>query len=76
MKTGTLVALAVAGLFALMACAWSAMFFFAGQAHVESVPLVVSEGRAGPPGPPSPTDGPALAPDAAVQPVIASAEVR
>ena len=34
----------VVGLFALMACAWTAMFFFAGKAQVESVPLV-SEGR-------------------------------
>lgn len=36
---GTLLALGVATLFALMACAWTAMFFFAGKAHVESVPL-------------------------------------
>ncbi len=76
MKTGTLVALAVAGLFLLMACAWSALFFFADRAHVESVPLAVSEGRAGPPGPPTSLDGQAIAPEAAVQPVIASAEVR
>ena len=39
MKAGTIVGLLVAGLFALMACAWTAMFFFAGRAHVESVPL-------------------------------------
>ena len=38
--------------FALMLCAWTAMFLFSRQAHVESVPLV-SEGRAGLPGPPS-----------------------
>ena len=46
MKTSLVVSLAVAGLFALMACAWTAMFFFAGRAHVESVPLAVPEGRA------------------------------
>lgn len=48
MKPGTVVGLAVTALFALMACAWAAMFFFAGQAHVESVPLaapLTSEGR-------------------------------
>lgn len=46
MKTGTFVALAVAGLFVLMAGAWSAMFFFAGRAHVESVPLATTQGGA------------------------------
>jgi hypothetical protein len=42
----------VALVFVLMACAWTAMFVFSRQAHVESVPLA-SGGRAGPPGPPS-----------------------
>jgi hypothetical protein len=35
----------VGGLFLLMACAWTAMFFFAGRAHVESVPLAAPETR-------------------------------
>jgi hypothetical protein len=39
MKPSTKVGLLVAALFTLMACAWSAMFYFAGRAHVESVPL-------------------------------------
>ncbi len=30
----------VALVFVLMACAWTAMFLFSRQAHVESVPLV------------------------------------
>jgi len=29
----------VAAIFLLMACAWTAMFFFAGRAQVQSVPL-------------------------------------
>ncbi len=40
-RSGLVVAFAVAALFGLMACAWSAMFYFAGLAHVESVPLAV-----------------------------------
>ena len=36
----------VAVLFLLMACAWTAMFFFAGRAGVESVPLVSPGGTA------------------------------
>ena len=52
MKPGTKVALLVIALFALMACAWTALFYAANQAHVESVPLQ-APGRAGPPGPPS-----------------------
>ena len=36
----------VAVLFLLMACAWTAMFFFAGRAGVESVPLVSPGGNA------------------------------
>lgn len=39
MKPGTKVALMVIGLFALMACAWTALFYAANLAHVESVPL-------------------------------------
>lgn len=52
MKTSRAMWAGVIGVFALMACAWTAMFFFAGKAEVRSVPLV-SEVRAGPPGPPS-----------------------
>ena len=33
----------VASLFALMACAWILMFFFAGKAQVKSVPLAVAK---------------------------------
>jgi hypothetical protein len=43
MKSPTWLWLAVATLFALMACAWTAIFFFADQAHVESVPLVTTQ---------------------------------
>jgi hypothetical protein len=39
MKPGTKVALMVIALFALMVCAWTALFYAANQAHVESVPL-------------------------------------
>lgn len=39
MKPGTKVALMVIALFTLMACAWTALFYAANQAHVESVPL-------------------------------------
>ena len=35
--------IAVAVVFALMACAWTAMFFFASQAKVESVPIASDE---------------------------------
>ncbi len=52
MKPGTKVALMVIALFTLMACAWTALFYAANQAHVESVPLAVP-GRAEPPGSPS-----------------------
>lgn len=48
MKPGVKVALMVIALFALMACAWTALFYAANQAHVESVPLA-APGRAGPP---------------------------
>lgn len=41
MKAGVIVGFAVAGLFALMATAWAALFFFAGRAQVKSVPLAV-----------------------------------
>ncbi len=51
MKPGTKVALMVIALFTLMACAWTALFYAANQAHVESVPLA-APGRAGPLGPP------------------------
>jgi hypothetical protein len=40
MKSASWLWFAVAALFALMACAWTAMFFFARQARVEAVPLV------------------------------------
>lgn len=46
MKPGTKVALLVVGLFSLMACAWTVLFYVAGQAHVESVPLVAPAGQA------------------------------
>lgn len=39
MKPGAKVALLVLSLFALMACAWTALFYAANRAHVESVPL-------------------------------------
>lgn len=39
MKPGAKVALLVVALFTLMACAWTALFYAANQAHVESVPL-------------------------------------
>ncbi len=42
MKPSRWVWAGVAGLFVLMACAWTAMFFFAGRAHVETVPLVTA----------------------------------
>lgn len=41
MKPGVWLWFSVAVLFALMACAWTAMFFFAGKALVEPVPLDV-----------------------------------
>ena len=40
MKTSKSLWACVLALFALMACAWTAMFFFAGKAQVKSVPLV------------------------------------
>lgn len=40
MKTSRSMWLGVIGVFVLMACAWTAMFFFAGKAKVESVPVV------------------------------------
>jgi hypothetical protein len=39
MKPGASMWFAVAGFFALMGCAWAAMFFFAGRAKIETVPL-------------------------------------
>ena len=42
MKTSVWLWGGVAGLFFLLACAWTAMFFFAGRARVESVPLASS----------------------------------
>jgi len=39
MKPGAKVAWMVVGLFALMVCAWGALFYAAKKAHVESVPL-------------------------------------
>lgn len=42
MKPGTKVALLVIALFSLMACAWTALFYVAGRAHVESVPLAAT----------------------------------
>jgi hypothetical protein len=50
MKSSRWLWVCVGGIFLLMACAWTTMFFFAGRAQVQSVPLV-SAGRAGPPGP-------------------------
>ena len=65
----------VVGLFALMACAWTAMFFFAGKAQVESVPLV-SDVRAGPPGPPSHSTKPGTQTDGSAGPALPRTEVR
>ena len=48
MKSSRWLWVCVAGIFLLMVCAWTTMFFFAGRAQVQSVPLV-SAGRAGPP---------------------------
>lgn len=42
MKTSKSLWACVLALFALMTCAWTAMFFFAGKAQVRSVPLVVA----------------------------------
>lgn len=42
MKPGVKVALLVVALFALMACAWAALFFAAGRAQVKTVPLATS----------------------------------
>ncbi len=42
MKTGTKVACLVLALFALMACAWTAMFHFAAQADTRTVPLATA----------------------------------
>lgn len=42
MKTSKSLWACVLGLFALMACAWTAMFFFAGKAQVKSVPLAAA----------------------------------
>ena len=42
MKTSRPMWVCVAALFALMACAWTAMFFFAGKAQVKSVPLAAT----------------------------------
>ncbi len=39
MKSSRAMWAGVIGLFALMLCAWTAMFFFAGRAGVKSVPL-------------------------------------
>lgn len=39
MKPSVAVALMVLGLFALMACAWVALFYAADRAQVQSVPL-------------------------------------
>jgi hypothetical protein len=39
MKPGVKVALLVAALFSLMACAWTGLFYAAARARVESVPL-------------------------------------
>jgi hypothetical protein len=39
MKPGTGIWFAVGGLFALLGCAWTAMFFFAGRAKIERVEL-------------------------------------
>lgn len=46
MKTPRSLWLCVAGLFALMACAWTAMFFFAGKVQVKTVPLAPSAEKA------------------------------
>lgn len=46
MKPGTKVALLVVALFSLMACAWTVLFYVAGRAHVETVPLVAPVGKA------------------------------
>ena len=40
MKGGGFLWLAVGLAFALLATAWAAMFFFAGKANIDSVPLV------------------------------------
>lgn len=51
MKSSSWLWAGVALLFALMACAWTAMFFFARSAHVETVPLAAPSGQASPTGP-------------------------
>ena len=52
MKSSRWLWVCVGGIFLLMACAWTTMFFFAGRAQVRSVPLV-SQSRAESPGVPS-----------------------
>lgn len=46
MKSSKWLWVGVALVFALMVCAWTAMFMFARRAHVESVPLAAPAGEA------------------------------
>ncbi len=48
MKASSWLWLGVGGAFALLLTAWTAMFFFAGRAQVQPVPLVAAAGEGKP----------------------------